>query len=218
MSRVVRLILAAAFAAAVAGSTGISAHGRPELIPCVSEHTTIVPVTIYNRSRLTEAKLAVILATVNKLWVPYGVKIERGHGHGLAVVISPDAAELARLDTAPLVLGTTSFTDGHANAYIRLWLGAAEALAGSSGGEGGRFAVLPNVERDRILISIMGVALAHELAHYLLDTSRHSPDGLLQEAMSFHDLVHPTAERLFLSVEQQEALCASATVRNLPGR
>jgi hypothetical protein len=218
MGTLVRLIMAAALSAAVAGSTGIAAHGRPELIPCLTERTTIVPVTIYNRSRLTEPKLTVIVATVNKLWVPYGVKLDRGHERGLAVIISPDAAELARLDSAPLVLGTTSFTDGHANAYIQLWLGAAEALAQSASAEGGHFAVLPNVERDRTLMSMMGVALAHELAHYLLDTQRHSPDGLLQEAMSFHDLVHPTAERLFLSVEQQEALCASATVRNLPGR
>jgi hypothetical protein len=175
-------------------------------------------VTIYNRSRLTEAKLTVVVATANKLWAPYGVKIEQGHEHGLAVIVSPDAAELARLETAPLVLGTTSFTDGHANAYIRLWLGAAETLAEYSGGEGTRFTVLPGVERDRILISMMGVALAHELAHYLLDTSRHSPDGLLQEAMSFSDLVHPTVERLFLSVGQQEALCASVTIRNPPWR
>jgi hypothetical protein len=177
-----------------------------------------VPVTIYNRSRLTEAKLAVVVATANKLWVPYGVKIEGGHERGVPVIISPHAAELARLDTAPLVLGTTSFTDGHANAYIQLWLGAAETLAGNSGGEGKQFAVLPDVERDRILNSMMGVALAHELAHYLLDTPRHSPDGLLREAMSFSDLVHPTAERLFLSVEQQQALCASVTIRNPPWR
>ena len=217
MRTLLRLTLAAAFSAAVAGSTATSAHGRLGLIPCLMERTTIVPVTIYNRSRLTEPKLNVIVATVNKLWVPYGVRAERGHERGLAVIISPEA-ELARLDTAPLVLGTTSFTDGHANAYIQLWLGAAEALAQSASGDGGHFAVLPNVERDRTLMSMMGVALAHELAHYLLDTQRHSPDGLLQEAMSFHDLVHPTAERLFLSVEQQEALCASATVRNLPGR
>jgi hypothetical protein len=217
MSTLLRVLLAAAFPAAVAGPMVVSAHGRTP-IPCLSEHTTVVPVTIYNRSRLTEAKLAIVVATANKLWVPYGVKIEGGHEHGLAVIVSPDVAELARLDTAPLVLGTTSFTDGHANAYIQLWPRAAETLAGNSGGEGRRFAVLPNVERDRILNSMMGVALAHELAHYLLDTPRHSLDGLLQEAMSFSDLVHPTTERLFLSVEQQQALCASVTVRNPPWR
>ena len=218
MSTLLRLILTAALAPTVADPAGVSAHGRPEPIPCLSEHTTVVPVMIYNRSRLTEARLAIIVATVNKLWVPYGVKIERGHERGLAVIMSPDAPTLARLETAPLVLGTTSFTDGHANPYIQLWLGAAEALARSSGGESRRFAVLPNVERDRILNSMMAVALAHELAHYLLDTRRHSPDGLLQEAMSFGDLMHPTVERLFLSVEQQQALCASVTVRNLPAR
>src|SRR5215472_8998299 len=136
MRTLLRLTLAAAFSAAVAGSTSTSAHGRLELIPCLTERTTIVPVTIYNRSRLTEPKLNVVVATVNTLWMPYGVRVERRHERGLVVIISPDAAELARLDTAPLVLGTTSFTDGHANAYIQLRLAAAEALAESASGEG----------------------------------------------------------------------------------
>ncbi|HEX6463128.1 MAG TPA: hypothetical protein VFZ98_01690 [Vicinamibacterales bacterium] len=182
-------------------------------VACLLEHPTIVSVTIYNRSRLTNAKLAAIVATANTLWVPYGVTIEPGSRHGIAVVISPDSPALAGLATAP-VLGTTSFTDGHANPYIHLWLGAAEALAGRVDVDR-RLAVVPNRQRDLLLAPVMGVALAHELAHYLLDTPRHAPDGLLQGAVSLHDLAHPAHDRLFLTVHQQQALCTSVSVRNL---
>ena len=209
-----RIVLAAFSAVVFLYPTAVGAKSDRNPLACLLEHPTVVSVTIYNRSKLTGTKLAAIVATANDIWSPYGVTIQPGSPHGVAVVISPDAPALARLPTAPLVLGTTSFTGGHANPYIHLWLGAAEALAAGAAG-GRRLAVVPNRQRDRVVVPVMGVALAHELAHYLLDTPRHSTDGLLQEAVSLHDMSHPARDRLFLTVDQQQALCSSVSVRNL---
>lgn len=209
-----RIVLAAFSAVVLLYPIAVGAKSDISPLACLREHPTVVSVTIYNRSKLTGTKLAAIVATANDLWSPYGVTIESGSRRGVAVVISPDAPAMARLATAPLVLGTTSFTGGHANPYIHLWVGAAEALA--AGANGGRqLAVVPNRQRDLLLVPVMGVALAHELAHYLLDTPRHSSEGLLQEAVSLHDMTHPARDRLFLTVDQQQTLCSSVSVRDL---
>lgn len=206
-----RIALSAGLAAAVAVSpVSIEAKARTMPLACLSQHRTVVPVTIYNRSRLYDAKIAAIVTTANTLWTPYGVTFEIRPAHGVAVIVSGDG--LPSLDSGRFVLGTTSFTDGHANPYIHLWLDAAEALVASPYGEGPRFTGLPDRQRDQVLVSVMGVALAHELAHYLLDTPNHTQGGLLQNALEFQDMAHPEPARLYLTPEQQHALCAA------PGR
>jgi hypothetical protein len=108
----------------------------------------------------------------------------------------------------PTVLGTTLFSKGHATPFIRLWLGAAEAVANGSDAEGQPFRMRPREERNSILLAIMGVALAHELAHYLLDTAHHSPGGLLRASLSVRELEHADPARLGLTVQQQRLICS----------
>jgi hypothetical protein len=56
---------------------------------------------------------------------------------------------------------------------------------------------------------MLGVALAHELGHYLLDTSQHSAAGLLQAGLTIHQLAFPEPARLTLTAEQQRLLRAT---------
>jgi hypothetical protein len=112
-------------------------------------------------------------------------------------------------DAGRMVLGATLFADGHATPYMRLSLAAAEAFA-EDGDEGGLpYSVRPLANRDALLMRILGVALAHEMAHYLLDTAEHSRWGLLQAGLGIRDLASPDPARLKLTPRQLRLLCST---------
>ena len=65
----------------------------------------------------------------------------------------------------------------------------------------------PPVERDAILSRMLGVALAHELGHYLLDSAHHSSAGLLRQTMAAHEMEQPNPSHLRLSRKEQLLMC-----------
>ena len=69
--------------------------------------------------------------------------------------------------------------------------------------------MLPRRDREAIVRQVMGVAFAHELGHYLLDTGQHSNRGLLQAALPLRDLSQPERGRLELTPAQQLLMCGS---------
>src|SRR5262249_37446949 len=95
---------------------------------------------------------------------------------------------------------------GHAVPDIHLWVGAAEALIDASATTD--VWNMPTVERESHLVPMLGVALAHELGHFLLDTASHTLDGLPQRVIPYRDLQHPAAQPLGLSANQAFLLCA----------
>jgi hypothetical protein len=121
------------------------------------------------------------------------------------VIVGDNPHSDAPWDPHPRVLGTTMFVDGHANPYIHLWVGTAHALLDA--GSGWPLSSLTKIEHEASLRPMLGVALAHELGHFLLDTPNHAVGGLLQALLSVSDLRHPTIEHLGLSAAQQHALC-----------
>ena len=97
--------------------------------------------------------------------------------------------------------------DGHAEPRIHLWLGAAEALASRADVSAPPFRVRSREDRDATLTQMLGVALAHEIGHYLLDTSHHAPNGLLQPVISLRDFEAPDLTHLRLNPDQRRQLC-----------
>jgi hypothetical protein len=73
--------------------------------------------------------------------------------------------------------------------------------------DGRPFTSRPPDERNAIVVRMLGVALAHELAHYLLDTANHSAVGLLRATISVNDLASPRPDHLRLSTKQQQLIC-----------
>jgi len=200
----VRRIVAAAALAVACFSTLADAADPPALRPCAREFD--VPITVYNQSYMTSSELDAIVETARGLWQPYGVTIAPGRGDGLVVIVSDGSTDRDGSRQARKVLGTTTFSGGHAAPYIRLWVGAAEALLVDSLSP--HPSNMPTTQRGSLLVPMLGVALAHELGHVLLDTSRHALYGLLQRVIPFRDLEHPTSARLGLNEDQQLALCA----------
>lgn len=171
----------------------------------------VVRVTIYNQSRLQGPDIDRMLQVTNRVWGPYGVVFETGNGPGAVAVVLLDGPSLPN-DNERVVLGTTLFTEGHATPYMRLSLAAAEAFANESHEGGVPYNARPQEQRDEILDRMLGVALAHEMAHYLLDTAQHSRVGLLQAGLTMHELAYPEATRLTLTAAQQRLLCPAPAV------
>jgi len=176
---------------------------------CASEpnQSRVVHVWLFNQTRMDDGTLAEIVGAANHIWMPYGLAIEHGEGpDAIKIIVSPGMMPSAT--TAPgLALGDTLFTDGHASPYIHLWRGGAEALAMSAEIEGRTFTSRPLVERNAILAQMLGVALAHELGHYLLDSSSHSTAGLLRATIGVSDLAYPRPSHLRLTSEQRRRIC-----------
>ena len=161
---------------------------------------------VYNQSRLTDTDVAGILENAGRLWMPYGVTLASGSGEGaISVVIRTTAPPDDK--SGHKTMGTTLFFEGHATPYIQLSLQAAEQVADAARSGDVSFASRPFQERQAILLRMMGVALAHELGHYLLDTPVHSSQGLLRRALAARDFEYPQSARLSLTGEQQALIC-----------
>ena len=167
----------------------------------------IVHVRMYNQTRLDASVFANILEVTNHIWAPYGVSIEPGTGLDAVTVVVSSGTMRGATDDGPIAVGDTLFTEGHATPYIHLWLGAAELLAQSSHSDGQSFTTKARGERDAILLRMLGVALAHELGHYLLDSADHSSGGLLRQTLATHEMQQPNPAHLRLTRKQQQLMC-----------
>jgi hypothetical protein len=167
----------------------------------------VVRVRMYNQTRMDESMFVNLLEVTNRIWEPYGVSVEATTSvDAISVVVSGGTMHGAA-DAAPIAVGDTLFTEGHATPYIHLWLGAAELLARNSQNDGQSFTMKPPVARDASLLRMIGVALAHELGHYLLDTAHHSSGGLLRQTMAASEMEQANPAHLRLTRKEQQLMC-----------
>jgi hypothetical protein len=167
----------------------------------------VVHVRMFNQTRLNAAMAETILDIANRIWAPYGVSIEQSRDAD-AITLVVSAGTMRRDSGDPsIAVGDTLFTKGHATPYMHLWLGAAIQLAENSEADGRPFSSRPETDQHAILVRILGVALAHELGHFLLDTARHSSEGLLRSMLPVRDLQFLDPSHLRLTRQQQLAMC-----------
>ena len=200
--------------ACLAGSASAASTDRARTAPpcqdcseCEGAQPKVVGLKIYNQPAISDADVNRILQMANQLWNRYGVTIEPSTRADAITLVLSRRTTGGSTDLRPAVLGDTLFSDGHATPYIHLWPANAEALATESEIGGRPFTSLSRVERDAILVRMLGVALAHELAHYLLDTSSHSAGGLLRNPMGVNELASADPAHLRLSRQQQQLIC-----------
>ena len=167
----------------------------------------VVHIRMYNQTRMDESAFADLLEVTNRIWTPYGISIEATTSPDAISVVVSGGTMRGAADDAPIAVGDTLFTEGHATPYIHLWLGAAELLARNSQPAGQPFTMKPVVERDAMLLRMLGVALAHELGHYLLDTAHHSSGGLLRQTMAARDMEQADPAHLRLTRKEQQLMC-----------
>lgn len=197
------------------GRPRTAAADRPSRNECAGEEIAprVVRVKIYNQSRMSAGDIDALVDVANRIWVAYGVSIEPQDDPAAVAVVLSNRRD-PRDDRGPIVLGTTLFADGHATPYINLSLAAAEEVAVGTDEGGVPFDARPTVQRDAIVGRILGVALAHEIGHYLLDTATHSSAGLLQRGLPSRELERAEPSYLRLTgAQQRQLLCLAAGVR-----
>ena len=210
-NRIVAIPIVVALILPLIAASPVSHESTIPCQPCVEctddAGPRVVRVRLYNQTRMDESVFVNILDVANRIWEPYGVSVEAGTSLDAISVVVSSGTMHGTADAAPIAVGDTLFTQGHATPYIHLWLGAAELLAHNSQSEGHPFALKPPVERDAILLRMLGVALAHELGHYLLDTSHHSSGGLLRQTLAAREMEQPDPAHLRLSRKELQMMC-----------
>lgn len=186
-----------------------SAHVSHATPRCATEAEAphVVHVHLLNLSRMTDAALASMLDTANRVWRPYGVTVEPGTDTDAVVVEVLGTVRASTTEIGVGTLGETLFSEGHARPYIRLWLGTAEALTDGVDPTLPPFRTRNVAERDGMLARMLGIGLAHELAHYLLDTRQHASSGVFRARLDLRSLEDAKDARLKLTSEQQCLIC-----------
>jgi hypothetical protein len=207
-------VLALPLLACLAGPASAAETDRARTAPpcqdcseCEGAQPRVVGLRIYNQPAISDADVNRILQMANQIWNRYGVTVEPSTRADAVAVIISRRTTAGATDFRPSVLGDTLFSDGHATPYIHLWPANAEALATGSDIGGRPFISRPREERDAILVRMLGVALAHELAHYLLDTTSHAAAGLLRNPIGVNELASADPAHLRLSRQQQQLIC-----------
>ena len=101
-----------------------------------------------------------------------------------------------------------------ATGVARVWVTEARRHAAAALTPGGPFTSVPNIFYDLYLARALGRALAHEIGHYLLGTSRHTARGLMRAQFSPLELRElATRQRYGLDPVDRDALAFASTCR-----
>jgi len=114
-----------------------------------------------------------------------------------------------------LALARLKFDNGVPTQRIEVSKMAAAALLATASWAGGRRALVdgPYRLRSDALGRIIGRALAHEIGHYLLASSKHADHGLMRAVIYPKDLVSPSTSLLTLGDADIQALRAARVAR-----
>jgi hypothetical protein len=167
----------------------------------------VIPLRISNQTTLATASVDAITDFAGIVWRRYGVHLERSQEGraAIGVIIAPTVSPQMAHDGLR-VLASTIFDHGEATSTMYVWVGSAEALMASAPGYHGS-ATLPKGAQDAGITQMLGVAFAHEIGHYLLDTADHSATGLLRANIPVTELLEPNLRALRLDRAQQVRLC-----------
>jgi hypothetical protein len=110
-----------------------------------------------------------------------------GADGGLIVFLEEQGAPPAQQDPVLASLGQPLEPCGPALAHV--WMRNIRDFIATVAVGGKRIENLPNALADLILGRALGRTLAHEIAHYLLGTGRHSSQGLLRSTFEPYELL-----------------------------
>jgi hypothetical protein len=88
-------------------------------------------------------------------------------------------------------LGWIDFVDGRPQPVFTVSLDAVSALMNNSNWRGRAVGLLPPAVRTRFLVRGISRAAAHELGHYLLQTTGHALRGLMKPGVTADDILSP---------------------------
>ena len=127
----------------------------------------------------------------------------RAHSAGYAqVILVSIAARQARLRSRDGALGEVRFTDGKAAGPITIYFDALMRLVQGSTLAGATESQWPALLRERIVGRALGRVLAHEIGHIVLQSGRHTPNGLMRASYPGADLIEPGRRQFVIDVPE----------------
>lgn len=116
---------------------------------------------------------------------------------------SDDRATPAASGHDPAALGWIEFVDGQPQPVITVSLERTRAVVNRAVVAGRPVSDWPSVVSDRLVALALGRTIAHEVGHYLLQSSAHSRTGLMRAGLTPRDLTERGTARLQLSTEER---------------
>lgn len=152
------------------------------------------------------------------VWARYGVDV-RAWSAGKEV--SPDAVTIpVRLIDrqaqagASEMLGSITFVNAAPEPAIEMFPNAIAALVSTVEFFGRTVRGWPTGFSETIFGRVLGRALAHEIGHFLLRTTRHSPAGLMRAQQPARELVDPDRRGFVLSADEVNRLASKTLQTN----
>lgn len=116
---------------------------------------------------------------------------------------SDDRSTPAASANDPAALGWIEFVDGQPQPVITVSLERARAVVNRAVVAGRPASDWPPLVSERLVAVALGRTIAHEVGHYLLQSSAHSRMGLMRAGLTPRDLTDRGTVRLQLSKEER---------------
>ncbi len=167
-----------------------------------------LPVRLSNEATLNDRHLRIMTGIVDAIWASYGVRFDwRGGAPGAVEVLLERRTVPPVRGSGSLPVASIDFVDGTVTSLIRVSHGNARILAARARLNDRPFVTLPPPLQAELIARMLGVAVAHELGHYLLNARSHSGQGLLRPNIPTSQLMDANLRSLRLNGEQVALLC-----------
>jgi hypothetical protein len=175
---------------------------------------------LLQRNVVTSDELRVMKREVHDIWEPVGFHInwrEPDVNDAAACVLkvivrdSPTPWGSTR-EPRRLTIAATVAREEHGQPVIYVSASASRALLEGQHLQQYPVSWLPSVY-ERLMGQIMGRSIAHELGHYLLQSSFHAPSGLMRAVVPVEDFMTPSLKEFRVGPTVMPRLPASAPCR-----
>lgn len=175
----------------------------------------VLEATLCDADTIPEATARQILREATAVFHEAGITLRFETSSGRECGMGGPAVLLVRIETAPVraeapdsraPVASIQFIDGRPGRTITLSLSAARYLMRR---DPVTRSLLPRVSvgvEHRWIGRMLGRALAHEIGHYILRSSRHSPTGLMRATHSVQAFLDPARAAFRLALEERQAL------------
>jgi hypothetical protein len=179
----------------------------------------ILQVTVEARSGTGDLPMASIVREVHQLWQPYlnvvfrtGADSSAGCGRVLRLLITDRPNVEADAERPAPSLGWIEFID-HEQPAEAISVSARTARTMMQDGRwlGRPLRALPPVLTQTFLARAIGRAIAHEIGHYVLRSTAHSPAGLMRARYAVDDIMDGRRSHFRLERHEEERLAALLT-------
>jgi hypothetical protein len=165
-----------------------------------------VAVVVEPDVAVSDADLSAIAAGVRAIWRPAAdVRLRRSTGDPGAV-LPRETIELVlthrvRRISGP-ALGWVDFVAGAPQPVVTVSVTEVDALLHAGRWQGRAIESYPGLMRVRFVRQALTYAAAHEIGHYLLQTTEHAKRGLMQASVAVDDIADPRGRAGRLSPDE----------------